>query len=113
MVVKGFIEEFMTMDPKVVRLKGAPGEKVAASIKLIPKEKYPFKILKTRAKSGDYINYALADVDRDNKTEYILNVENTKAEAGNYTDYIYLETDSKVKPQIRIRVYGTIINKQG
>lgn len=97
----------------MVRLKGAPDEKVTASVKLIPKEKYPFKILKTRARSGDYINYALADVDQEGEKGYILNVENKKNEAGNYTDYIYLETDSDVKPEIRIRVYGTIIEKQG
>jgi hypothetical protein len=39
---------------------------------------------------------------------YILAVENQKKEAGRYRDTIHLKTDSKLKPEIKVNVYGNI-----
>jgi len=38
-----------------------------------------------------------------------LIVENLKKGKGHYYDTIYLKTDSKIKPEIKIRVYGNIL----
>jgi len=40
-----------------------------------------------------------------------LTVENLKKVGGRYSDTIYLKTDSKIKPEIKIRVYGNIFEK--
>jgi hypothetical protein len=40
---------------------------------------------------------------------YILIVENLKKEKGRYYDMISLKTDSKIKPLIKINVYGHIV----
>jgi hypothetical protein len=38
-----------------------------------------------------------------------LIVENLKKAGGYYLDTIYLKTDSKIRPEIKIRVYGNIL----
>jgi hypothetical protein len=40
--------------------------------------------------------------------EYVLTVENLKNDTGRYFDTIKLTTDSKIRPEIKIYVYGYI-----
>jgi len=51
----------------------------------------------------------LKEVRISEREAYILIVENLKKRQGRYRDTIYLKTDSKIKPEIKIRVYGNIL----
>jgi len=79
------------------------------TVKIIPEEKYPFKIVGDRTIHNQNFHYKLEEVKRSTKTEYVLTVENLKKEKGRYSDTIKLKTDSKIRPEIRIRVYGNIL----
>jgi len=43
--------------------------------------------------------------------EYVLTVENLKNDTGRYFDTIKLATDSKLRPEIKIYVYGYISDR--
>ena len=58
-----------------------------------------------------YIRYELEEAKQSDKTEYVLTVANLKKEKGRYFETIRLKTDSKIRPDIRIRVYGNILNR--
>lgn len=75
---------------------------------IIPLDKYPFKILKVRAKNGKDIRFQLSEEENAKGIQYALTVENQRLEKGRYFDIITLETDSKIKPTLSVRVYGDI-----
>lgn len=58
-----------------------------------------------------YIRYKLKEAKRSERTEYVLTVANLKKEKGRYFETIKLKTDSKIRPEIRIRVYGNILDR--
>ena len=58
-----------------------------------------------------YIRYKLKETKRSERTEYVLTVANLKKEKGRYFETIKLKTDSKIRPEIRIRVYGNILDR--
>lgn len=82
------------------------------SVKIVPEEKYPFKIVEAKAKNGRFIKYKMEEVISLKGTAYVLTVENLKKEKGRYYDAIYLKTTSKIRPEIKISVYGNIIDKK-
>lgn len=102
--ISGKVEKFASIEPGRVVLRGYPGEKVTTTLAITPTEKYPFRILKS------YANKSLEekiDFDLEQKPDrYYLTVKNKFPGKGNYRGSIYLKTDSKIKPEIRIRVYG-------
>jgi hypothetical protein len=77
-------------------------------VTLVPEKKYPFKILKVRAKEGNNIKFELNEVALSDNGAYELKVENLKKGTGRYFDTIILETDSKLRPEISVRVYGNL-----
>jgi len=81
------------------------------TVKIIPEEKYPFKMVGDRTVNKKYIRYELEEVKRSEKTEYVLTVANLKKEKGRYFETIKLKTDSKIRPKISIRVYGYILDR--
>ena len=81
------------------------------TVKIIPEEKYPFKMVGDRTVNKKYIRYELKEVKRSEKTEYVLTVANLKKRKGRYFETIRLKTDSKIRPEIRIRVYGNILDR--
>ena len=93
-------------------LSGLVGNKIAASVRIIPEKKYPFKILSTKAKRGENINYKLRTESKHETEEYLLRIENLKKEKGRYHDIIYLKTDSSLQPEIKIIIVGNIINNK-
>jgi len=95
----------------VLRLVGSVGQPLKRSVIIIPEKKYPFKIIEAKAKKGDNINVTLGEVKHPDVTRYILTVENLKKGKGRYSDIIALKTDSTIRPEIRISVYGNIIDK--
>jgi hypothetical protein len=81
------------------------------TVKIIPEEKYSFKMVGDRTVRKKYIRYKLKEAKRSERTEYVLTVANLKKEKGRYFETIKLKTDSKIRPEIRIRVYGNILNR--
>jgi hypothetical protein len=108
LVISGQVEKFVTIRPKHINLRGYTGDTIKASVSLIPEKKYPFKILKVSAKNGNNIKYQLADVELSANGAYELKVENLKQDSGRYFDTIILETDSKIRPRLKVKVYGNL-----
>jgi len=92
----------------MVKLEGAVGKQIKRTITIAANEKYPFKIIGTRAKVGKDISYELKPVEHSGGKKYLLYVENQKKQKGRYYDIIYLKTNKKPLPEIKIRVQGNI-----
>lgn len=112
MTIFGNVEKFATITPKTVKLYGPIGKQIKMSATIVPEEKYPFKIVSVRAKSGKNINYNLEEINGQKVVKYILTIENIQKEKGKYHDVIYLKTNNKIHPEIRIKVYGNIFDKK-
>ena len=108
LVISGQVEKFANIQPKHVNLRGYAGDSITASVSLIPEKKYPFKILKVRAKDGNNIKFEIEEVAQAENRAYTLKVENLKKDTGRYFDTIILETDSKIRPELSVRVYGNL-----
>jgi len=87
---------------------GMAGKPISGSAIITPEKKYDFKIIKAFAEKGVNIKVNLAPRPGE-KPGYVLTVENLKKTIGRYYDTVFLETDSKLKPVIKIKVYGNII----
>ena len=111
LTVSGKVENFVTIVPKRATLRGFPGDKIKSTVKIIPEKKYPFGISDVTATNGKYIRYSLEKNKSSETMEYVLTVENLKNDAGRYFDTIKLKTDSKIRPEIKIYVYGYISNR--
>jgi len=107
----GNINNFVTIIPNRVTLSGFAGDQISQTVKIIPEEKYPFKMAGDRTIHKKDIRYELKEVNHSKKIEYVLTVVNLKKEKGRYFDTIKLKTDSKIRPVIEIRVYGNIIDR--
>ncbi len=108
--VSGYVspEEFVTITPKAVNLRGPAGEPIKASVSIVPKEKYPFKVLEVKVESGENISCNLEEDKKAEGPEYLLTVENLKKGQGRYSDAVILKTDNKNLPKIKVEVSGNI-----
>jgi hypothetical protein len=102
------VEKFVTIRPSQVRLRGFTGDEIKRKVTIIATPKYPFKIVKVRARDGKDISYQLSEEKSETGKKYALMVENKRTQQGNYFDIITLETDSKIRPELHIRVYGQL-----
>lgn len=105
----GFVEKFVDIRPKRVRLYGVLGDPLRTTVSITPGQKYPFKIVDARARNGKYIKFDLEELKNSSVSKYILTIENTRQTAGRYTDVIYLKTDSTIRPSISVYVMGHIV----
>jgi hypothetical protein len=108
LLITGEVEKFVTIRPKQVRLNGVAGQEIKRRVAIIPAPKYPFKIIRARARNGKDIFFQLSEEKSENGEKYALTVENKRKLKGNYFDIITLETDSKIRPELQIRVYGRL-----
>jgi len=108
LVITGAVEKFVTIRPPQINLRGYAGAPLKAATTLIPRKKYPFKIVNSRAKDGRNIRYRLETVDVDGRPAYKLVVENVKPDSGRYVDAIVLKTDSKIRPRLTVRVFAIL-----
>jgi hypothetical protein len=106
LVITGPVEKFVTIQPRQVNLRGYAGDPVASTVTITPGDKYPFKIVNSRARDGKNIRYRLETVKTAGSPAYKLKVENVKPDSGHYYDAIVLDTDSKIRPQVTVRVFG-------
>jgi hypothetical protein len=111
LTIVGNIQNFVTIVPKRVVLRGVAGNQIKAVVKIIPEDKYPFKIEDVKASNTKNIRFNLEKARRSKKMEYVLTVENLKKDKGRYFSTIKLKTDSKIRPEIKINVLGNILNR--
>ncbi len=90
-------------------MRGFTGEQIKKKVTIIPEEKYPFKVLKVRARNGRDIRFQLEEENKEEGLRYALIVENQRAQKGRYFDVITLETDSQIRPTLDVRVYGDLM----
>ena len=106
--ITGFVERFVSIIPKRANLRGIIGQPLTETIRIIPEEKYPFKIIAGKARKGDDIEFTFNEAVDNGKPVYVVSVENLKKDEGRYFDSIILKTDFKEYPEISINVYGDI-----
>ena len=106
--IKGTVEHFATVSPKMVRLVGTLGKSIVTRVTIEQRSEYPFKIVGIRAWDGKHIRYSLDDLADSTQTGYVLTVECLKKTKGRFADTIYLKTDSSIRPEISIVVLGNI-----
>ncbi len=106
--ISGPVKVFATITPQNVKLFGTIGAAVKETVRIVPEENYPFKIIDTKAQMGKEIRYHVSEDKQSRQNAYLLTVENLKQTTGRFYDTIYLTTDSRIKPKISIRVYGKI-----
>jgi hypothetical protein len=111
LTVIGNINNFVRIIPDRVILNGFIGDPIVRTVKIIPEENYPFKMVGDRTVRKKYIRYELEEANLAEKTEYVLTVANLKKQKGRYFETIRLKTDSKIRPEISIRVYGNILDR--
>ena len=92
LMVKGPVDKFATINPRMLNLRGNAGEALEGTVSVAAKE-------------GKNIRVALNETKEGGKTAYMLVVKNLKADAGSYTDTVVLKTDSKLQPELDVRVY--------
>lgn len=109
LTIGGNVDKFVTIQPPRVHLRGFAGDEIKRKVTIIPEKKYPFRIVKVRAKDGKDIRFELSEEKNENgKPVYALLIENKRLQKGRYFDMIFLETDSKIRPKLNIRVYGNL-----
>jgi hypothetical protein len=108
LMVKGPVDRFATINPRMLNLRGNAGEALEGTVIIVPDEKYPFKVVSVAAKEGKNIRVALNETNAGGKAAYALVVKNLKADAGSYSDTVVLKTDSKLQPELDVRVYTTL-----
>jgi hypothetical protein len=108
-IVKGSVEKFVEIKPGRAMLVGKAGTSAEQKIRIIPQDRYPFQVVKTRAKDGKNIQFHLEEVKSSEKKTYLLTVENRKPDKGRYYDQIFIDTDYPEYPVIRIQVMGNIL----
>jgi len=106
LVISGQVENFATIRPLHISLRGLAGDSITGTVSIIPEKKYPFKILDAKAQSGKNISIQLDETKNSNGAAYELKVENTSQKGGRYYDTIILKTDSEVRPELNVKVYG-------
>ncbi len=106
--VSGEVERFVTIKPRHVRLFGDVGDVIKQTVTIIPEKKYPFKILETKARTGQFITYELKTEEGPDGTRYKLVIESTRRQEGRFMDSILLKTDSSIRPELRVNVFGLI-----
>jgi len=108
LTMMGHVEQFVDIVPKRAVLNGYAGSPIKTTVKIIPNDRYPFTIKKTRTSHTKNIAFTIDETKSSEKKEYVLTVENLHKTKGRYVDTIKLRTDSKVRPEIKIYVIGNI-----
>lgn len=102
--ITGQVDQFAAITPRMLNLRGMAGDTIRGTVKIVPGEKYAFKILSAASKEGK-VKVLLNEVKDGEKAGYALLVENLRTEAGSYNDSVVLKTDSLIQPEIDVRVF--------
>lgn len=106
--ITGVVEKFADISPCHLRLSGMAGTRFERTIKIIPGEKYPFKILGLYTKNKGNIRCRLETYKKKETMGYRIIVANINFKKGRYEDRIMIKTTSEIRPEIEIAVSGRI-----
>ena len=104
LVVAGHVDRFVTIEPRMLNLRGTAGDKLSGTLTVVPEEKYPFHLTAVQAREGR-VKATLSENRSEGKPSYAIRVENTKTDAGSFSDTLVLKTDSPLQPELEVRVY--------
>jgi hypothetical protein len=88
------------------------GKEIKVLVRIIPEDKYPFEIVGTSLIRGKHVACELREGDASEGGGYSLTVLNLRNRLGRYSDLITLKTTSKIRPEIKIKVYGNIFSNE-
>ncbi len=106
--VSGAVEKMVLIEPNVVRLTGKAHGEIAAVVKVTPTEKYPLIIKELTVKNEKTVGVTLVPPGEEGAA-WQIKVTNKQTRPGRYFDMITLVTDSTLQPEIRINVFGNIL----
>ena len=104
LVVAGPVDRFVSINPRMLNLRGAAGERLQGTVVVVPEEKYPFRLTGVQPREGR-VRASFSETRQEGRAAYSILVENERSEAGSYSDTLVLKTDSPVQPQLEVRVY--------
>jgi hypothetical protein len=104
LVVTGPVDRFVSINPRMLNLRGAAGERLQGTLTVVPEEKYPFRLTGVQPREGR-LRASFSETRQEGRPAYAILVENVKSEAGSYSDTLVLKTDSPVQPELEVRVY--------
>ncbi len=107
LTVSGRVESFVSIQPRRAVLRGSADRQPRATIEIVPRDRYPFRLIGPDRHEGRNFRYRVETAERSGRPVYRLHVENVKPE-GHYEDVIVLRTDSPVHPRITVPVFGRI-----
>ncbi len=107
LVVAGPVDRFVSINPRMLNLRGTAGERLQGTVIVVPEEKYPFRLTGVQPREGR-IRASFSETRQEGRAAYSILVENERSEAGSYSDTLVLKTDSPVQPQLEVRVYVTL-----
>ena len=109
LTVSGTVERIVTITPQVVRLTGKAGDAITKTVKVVAVENYPFTVKGVSVKNPKNIDAKLQP-SSGKKGVWQIVVTNRQDHAGRYFNMITLDTDSTIQPQMRINVFGNILD---
>jgi hypothetical protein len=104
LLVRGQVDRFAAINPRTLSLRGQAGEILQGAVSIVPEDKYPFKLISAKARSGQ-LKVGLNEEKEGERSVYTLSVENLRSEAGSFNDTVVLKTDSPLKPELDVRVF--------
>ena len=107
--ISGKVEPFVSINPKTVRISGKIGEELESSVTVAPAGAQKFNITGHTLQNGENLTITM-EKSKSEKKLWKIKVTNTKKSLGRYYDVIILKTDSPIQPELKIRVFGNIIN---
>jgi len=111
LTVSGQVKKFVTLSQNSVFLRGTGETVLKKTVTITPQQKYPFKIVAVETKKSGNIATRLEAINSTISNTYKLTVTNLKQNKGRYVESVTLKTDSPVRSEIKIRVYGHILEK--
>ncbi|SLM29284.1 Conserved hypothetical protein [Desulfamplus magnetovallimortis] len=108
LTVEGVVKAIVRISPRVLRLMGKKSEKTEASVSVVPEPGYPLKVLSMKLQEGKHIVAEIKSNNTQNDGCEIV-VRNIMNRPGRYFDMIVLKTDSTIQPEIKISVFGNIM----
>lgn len=108
LTITGLVEKFADISPGHLRLSGTAGTQFEKTIRIIPRGKYPFKILGIATKNKGNIRCRLETYTNKETLGYRIIVANINLKKGRYEDRIKIKTTSEIRPEIEIAVSGRI-----
>jgi hypothetical protein len=104
LVVAGPVDKFVTINPRMLNLRGTAGERLQGTMTVIPEEKYPFRLTGVQSREGR-IKASFSETKQEGRSAYAILIESQRSEPGSYSDTLVLKTDSALQPELEARVY--------